>query len=535
MGAQSSTQAQTTTQDPALTTTQDPSPAQAPAQAPTQDPAKSYTPGNAPGGTNVGNFNDSQCQSKRAHAGGICTYVDAPGGTNVGNFNDSECESRVARALGICTYLPGTAVIGTDVGFNNGLQCKSKNETGGICSYPQWKDWTTECTSNKASGTWGRLGGIGPNAMSNTDALNFCYNNPDCGSNPVQNSKTPNLLEPDKATGPFLTVYSDDDKNCYPKWQPWENKKCAGFGVSTQSANINLANGVANSPEFGQDAVTFCGAPGSAICNNNNPALNTPMYDTANGDTITYIKGLGASHWGIVTKINDPYCYPNWGPWQDKQCTGYKTSKKSSRLEIPSVAVPGKPDMTWGDAINFCLKPENQHNCSGPNINIPQYNINLDVPMYSTISGDTVSASDQGIGGAWGEVNYGNDPTCLATWETGKQKERKQYGLAMYAPKMNGISKNPEIDCNRLIHDISYTSGDGFMWTPDNKLCKDSKCYSASLVKECYKSWFDVRGNFLKRDPEYANFQLWDIFSPVDALTGAFHYYVGSATDRIPQ
>ena len=491
--------------------------------------------GTAPPKTSVGWGNGAQCTTG-VELGGNCVFAPgvAPPATDVGPGQGAQCTSG-REIWGHCTWIPGTAPLGTFVGIMNGDQCKSLSEKDGNCNQPMWDGtWELTCTGNGVGNWTSYLNDVhtkGGNAV----VLNNCMNSLDCGSIPDHNS-TPPLLAPDNPGRPKAVVYADKISQCYPHWDHWENKKCAGFGVSTHSGQVYLADGVDNSPKNGQDAVNYCGDPGSSICNGGNPALNTPSYDTTKGDTITYSKPFANQHWATITIADDPYCYPTWQPWQAKQCTGYKTSKTASRLTIPSLKVPGQADKSLTDAVNFCFKPENRTRCSGPGPSVPQFNPSLNMPQIDTSNGDTTIASVQGIGEAWGEIDYGNDKTCLPTWEANKPKEKLRYGVALYGPKMNGISKDWEVDCNRLMNDISYTSIDSYTWTPDKKLCKGNTCYSASLVKQCQTTAFGAWGNFLKRDPEYANdmFGWWPFDWPGQAIDAA-KYYAEGVTDKVPE
>ena len=399
---------------------------------------------------------------------------------------------------------------------------------------PKWGVWTHQCTGIQESSSWANLYGvIGDNTIATTN----CLNSDDCGQLPIHDNKTPPLGDPNHAFQPIGTVYNSKDDTCNPKWEPWQAKKCTGFGVSQQASMLDLPPGVDNSDTNGEAGIAFCSVPDSSACSAGNPALNTPHYNISptSGDTYVYSKQAFGQRWANITIADDPYCYPTWQPWQAKTCTGYKTSKTASRLTIPSLQVPGQPDKSLTDAVNFCFKPENLNRCSGPSPSVPQGNSSLNPPKFDTMKGDTVISSVQGIGEAWGEIDFVNDETCMPTWEKDVPKQKLRYGIALYGPRMNGISKDWEVDCNRLMNDISYTSIDKYTWTPDQKLCKGDTCYSASLVKQCQKTAFGAWGNFLKRDPEYANNAFsWFPLSWPSNFIDVVKYYSEYESNQIP-
>ena len=402
--------------------------------------------------------------------------------------------------------------------------------------YPEWGNWNHSCLDigkgkytahlDKIVGDW-------------TAATNTCLKNNDCGTIPAHDSNIDPKVE-QNIGGMFGTVYTTNDSKCYPYWLPWQEKRCTGIGQSKQSAKLILPPGVPNTDSIGKNAVLFCSGSGSSKCNKGNTALNTPSYGT--GDTFTYTEEGIDERWGTVTKNDDTYCYPTWTPWQKKQCIGYQKAKVASKLLVDNWYDPKtKKQLNPTEVAEICLKPENFNKCSGPSRFLKQYTPSRNVPSIATSEGSKLIPSTQGVGEAWGEIQFKDTDLCRPKWETGKQKTKLRYGIAQYQPAVqykDGGGGYPitKKECYQLLQDLSYTSIDDFTWTPSGELCKDDTCYSTTLVKDCTSDVGWTGGKFLKRDPSYASgmFGIWPWNWPQE-FSDALSYYKGSTTDRIPE
>ena len=185
-------------------------------------------------------------------------------------------------------------------------------------------------------------------------------------------------------------------------WKPWQAKKCTGFGESRQSSQLDNVTG------DWEQAVDYC-LENRTACTGGNSKLDTPYYNTANGDKAVYDNNFGA--WGIITRKKDPDCYPNWGNWTENKCIGFKKSKSFAKLEN----IIGD----WKTALNFCLAG---NECG----KLPKHD-KRPKPL----------AEDKGIEGAWGTVYNNNDDKCLPKWEPWQTKSCTGLGKSYQSSKLD--------------------------------------------------------------------------------------------------
>ena len=317
---------------------------------------------------------------------------------------------------------------------------------------------------------------------------------------------------------------SENGGKCnYPQWEPWQ-VTCTGLGKARLESNLNNYHGSMTKT----DALKYyLNRPLTG------PTPSPNVGSVINLSRATYSPENAGAPKATVDASNVLQCFPKWKPWT-KECTGYEKASYWSQLDN---VYPYNDDGKLA-ALKYCLDPTTSGKCGNiaSNNNVPSFPRPTTVdplkppPMFDP-SNRTLLEPNHAFN-PQATLHAINIKECKPTWETNKGKERYAYGIAQYQPKMVGGSKDSkkwQSDCEKMLRNVSFTSGDGYTWSAGtaNQLCeKDGTCNKSLLDKTCNPaSAFDIRGKFLKLDPEYATASIFDwIGSPIDTGIGIIRY-----------